>query len=246
MPSGSSSNRFCVPSGVPTVVAGHGGTRGPYSTESCGSWVRGRSGASCPGGIRPSRPSAAVREGKLECILHVLAEELHAQGKLQLEEAFIDASFTGAKKRGRAVGPTKRGKGMKILALADDHSLPLAVSIESASPQESQLGEGVRGHSFLDTLPARLIGDKAYDSDRLDRDLDKRYGIVMIAPHRGVRRIPTQDGRPLRRYRRRWRVERLFAWLHHFRRLVTRWEYHAENLFGMIHQGCMQVLLRHL
>ena len=37
-------------------------------------------------------------------------------------------------------------------------------------------------------------------------------GIEMIAPHRGVRRKSTQDGRPLRRYRRRWRVERLFAW----------------------------------
>jgi hypothetical protein len=77
-------------------------------------------------------------------------------------------------KKGLAVGPTKRGKGTKIIALADDHSLPLAVSIESASPHESQLVEGVLGHSFLDTLPARLIGDKAYDSDRLDRDLAER------------------------------------------------------------------------
>ena len=39
-----------------------------------------------------------VREGKLERILRVLAEELQVRGKLQLEEAFIDASFTGAKK----------------------------------------------------------------------------------------------------------------------------------------------------
>src|SRR5450755_3395644 len=149
----------------------------------------------------------------------------------------------GGKKGGLAVGPTKRGKGTKIIALADDHSLPLAVSIESASPHESQLVEGVLGHSFLDTLPARLIGDKAYDSDRLDRDLADRYGIEMIAPHRGQRREPTQDGRPLRRYRRRWRVERLFAWLHHFRRLVIRWEYHVENFFGMVRLGCMQILL---
>ncbi len=67
----------------------------------------------------------------------------------------------GGKKGGLAVGPTKRGKGTKIIALADDHSLPLAVSIESASPHESQLVEGVLGHSFLDTLPARLIGDTA-------------------------------------------------------------------------------------
>ena len=150
------------------------------------------------------------------------------------------------KKGGRAVGPTKRGKGTKIIVITDDHSLPLAVSIESASPHESQLVEGVLGHSFLDTLPARLIGDKAYDSDRLDRDLADRYGIEMIAPHRGRRREPTQDGRPLRRYRRRWRVERLFAWLHHFRRLVIRWEYHVENFFGMVRLGCMQILLRYL
>ena len=45
---------------------------------------------------------------------------------------------------------------------------------------------------------------------------------------------------------RRWRVERLFAWLHHFRRLVIRWEYHVENFFGMVRLGCMQILLRHL
>lgn len=148
----------------------------------------------------------------------------------------------GGKKGGLAVGPTKRGKGTKIIALADDHSLPLAVIIESASPHESQLVEGVLGHSFLDILPARLIGDKAYDSDRLDRDLADRHGIEMIAPHRGERRNPTQDGRALRRYRRRWRVERLFAWLHHFRRLVIRWEYHVENFFGMVRLGCMQIL----
>ncbi len=152
----------------------------------------------------------------------------------------------GGKKGGLAVGPTKRGKGTKIIALADDHSLPLAVSIESASPHESQLVEGVLGHSFLDTLPPRLIGDKAYDSDRLDRDLAERYGIEMIAPHRGERRARTQDGRPLRRYRRRWRVERLFAWLHHFRRLVIRWEYRVENFFGMVRLGCMQILFRYL
>jgi hypothetical protein len=68
----------------------------------------------------------------------------------------------------------------------------------------------------------------------------------MIAPHRGQRREPTQDGHPLRRYRRRWRVERLFAWLHHFRRLVIRWEYHVQNFFGMVRLGCIQILLRQL
>jgi transposase len=50
----------------------------------------------------------------------------------------------------------------------------------------------------------------------------QHYGIEMIAPHRSMRtRTLTQDGRPLRRYRRRWKVERLFAWLHNYRRIVA-------------------------
>lgn len=152
----------------------------------------------------------------------------------------------GQKRGALQSGPTRRGKGTKIIAIADGRSLPLAVSVESASPHESQLVEGVLGQSFLDNLPARLVGDKAYDSDRLDQALARRYGIEMIAPHRGARREPTQDRRALRRYRKRWRVERLFAWLHNFRRLVIRWEYHVENFFGMVRLGCIALLLRQL
>jgi hypothetical protein len=54
-----------------------------------------------------------VREDKLERILRVLAEELHARGKLQLEEAFIDASFTGAKKGALPSGPPSAARGRK-------------------------------------------------------------------------------------------------------------------------------------
>lgn len=50
----------------------------------------------------------------------------------------------------------------------------------------------------------------------------------------------------LRRYKKRWRVERLFAWFHNFRRLVTRWEYHVENFLGMVHLACLKLLLKHL
>jgi len=143
------------------------------------------------------------------------------------------------------VGPTQRGKGTKITAIPAGDSIPIAVSVQAASPHESQLVEEALGHSFLDELPEHLIGDRAYDSDSLDRDLDAAYGIEMIAPHRRNRKHPTQDGRPLRRYRRRWRVERLFAWLQWFRRLVTRWEYHIENFLGMVRLGCMKIMLRY-
>jgi transposase len=76
--------------------------------------------------------------------------------------------------------------------------------------------EYVLAGSFLDEFPARLIGDKAYDSDPLDRTLQDEYGIEMIAPNRR-NRSRSQDARKLRRYRRRWKVERLFAWMHNFR-----------------------------
>ena len=57
-------------------------------------------------------------------------------------------------------------------------------------------------------------------------------------------RSKSQDARKLRRYRKRWKVERLFAWMHNFRRLVTRWEYHIENFLGFVHLACLYLLLR--
>ena len=97
---------------------------------------------------------------------------------------------------------------------------------------------------FVEEQPRRMIGDKAYDSDRLDQRLLEERGIEMIAPHRMVRnrkKAPTQDGRPLRR----WKVERFFAWLHNYRRLTVRWEFHAANFLGFLKLGCMMILLRH-
>jgi transposase len=89
-----------------------------------------------------------------------------------------------------------------------------------------------------------LIGDKAYDSDPLDAEL-KEQGIEMIAPHKQNRKKPkTQDGRALRRYKRRWKVERFFAWLQNFRRVATRFDYKAENYLGFVHLGCIVIFLR--
>jgi transposase len=92
-----------------------------------------------------------------------------------------------------------------------------------------------------------VIGDKAYDSDKLDREVIEKLGTRIIAPQRAGRTRPkTQDGRELRRYRRRWKIERVFAWLLQFRRIVTRWEFHADNFLGFVHLGCLVILLRQL
>lgn len=98
---------------------------------------------------------------------------------------------------------------------------------------------------FMDEEPERIIGDRAYDSDGLDACLAKR-GIELIAPHRSNRqRKVTQDGRALRRYVRRWKMERLFAWLFNYRRLVVRYERHAANYLGFLRLACVLLLIRH-
>ena len=129
------------------------------------------------------------------------------------------------------------------MAIADGAGLPLAITIASANPGEVTLVETTLEHRFLRALPRRLIGDRAYDSDRLDERLAKR-DIELIAPHRSTRRNKTQDGRQLRRYCRRWKIERLFAWLQNFRRIVTRYERHAENFLAFVQLGCIIILSR--
>ena len=141
------------------------------------------------------------------------------------------------------MGPTKRGKGSKLMAVADRHGLPLAVDVASASPAEVRLVHSTLEARFVAELPERLIGDKAYDSDPLAAQLAEG-GVELIAPNRENRTVKTQDGRPLRRHKRRWKIERLFAWLQNFRRLVTRWEYDVMNFLGFVQLGCIVILLR--
>ena len=73
--------------------------------------------------------------------------------------------------------------------------------------------------------------------------MERDYGIELIVPNRESQ---TQDGRKLRRYKRRWCVKRSFVWLQCFRRLVTRYEYHVESFLGMVRLGCVRMVLRYL
>ena len=97
---------------------------------------------------------------------------------------------------------------------------------------------------LVDEKPERLIGDRAYDSDPLDEKLAIQ-GIRLIAPHKRNRKKPkTQDGRVLRRYRRRWKVERLFAWLQNYRRILVRYERFLENYLAFVHLACILIFIR--
>jgi transposase len=186
-----------------------------------------------------------VDEGVFERIVTRLAGDLYALGDLEVAECFIDGTFAPAKKGGDAVGKTKRGKGTKIMGIADAHGLPVSILVASATPHEVTLAEATVAARVVEEVPEHLIGDKAYDSDKLDAGL-AAMGVEMIAPHRRNRQEPTQDGRALRRYQRRWKVERLWAWLQNYRRIVVRYEFYPQNFLGFVHFGCALILLRQL
>jgi transposase len=131
------------------------------------------------------------------------------------------------------------------MAVADRHGLPVACGIASGQRNEQKLVLETLNARFVKPLPTKLIGDTAYDSDPLDAEL-AAIGVEMISPHHPRRRRKTQDGRPLRRYRRRWLVERLFAWLMRSRRLVTRYEWKSENFLGFVRLACARLLWNRL
>ena len=132
------------------------------------------------------------------------------------------------------------------MAVADRNGLPVACWIASGPRHETKLVVDTLKARFVRVLPKKLIGDRAYDSDPLDAELAKR-GVEMIAPNLSTRTVPTQDRRKLRhRYKRRWLVERLFAWLMRCRRLVNRWETSAENFLGLVRLACARLLWNRL
>ncbi|SHE35789.1 transposase, IS4 family [Cnuella takakiae] len=110
------------------------------------------------------------------------------------------------------------------MAITTKGSRPLALPVFSAKPFETKLVKQTIRERFSRARIGKLVGDRAYDSDPLDKEL-KRKGIELIAPHkRNRKRKKTQDGRKLRAYRKCWTVERFFAWLQNFRRCIVRWE----------------------
>jgi hypothetical protein len=80
------------------------------------------------------------------------------------------------------------------MAITDASGLPVAACLASASPHEVKLAETTLDSLFIAGKPKKLIGNKAYDSDKLDDDLLKKHGVELTAPHRSNRTKPkTQD-----------------------------------------------------
>ena len=191
--------------------------------------------------------------GRLVEYLANVSERVKRAPAIEMERIVSGRQFRSGEKRGAGVGKTKRGKGTKWMVVVDGRGLPLGNYLHSASPAEVKLAEttlatirvGRSHHSGRPRQkPMRVIADKAYDSDPLRKRLRQR-GIELICPHKRNRVRPaTQDGRVLRRYQRRWIVERTNAWLGNFRRLVVRYDRSLTIYGAFFHIACFMIVLR--
>jgi len=199
-------------------------------------------------------PAAGLgRAGRVAEHLARVSERVERTPATQLERVVPGRQFRPGQKRGCAVGKTKRGKGTKWMVVVDGQGLPLGDHLHSASPAEVTLAETTlatirvgRSHRAGRPRhkPVRVIADKAYDSDPLRKRLQRR-GIELICPHKTNRVRPaTQDGRALRRYRRRWIVERTIGWLGNYRRLVVRYDRSLQIYRAFFHIACFMIVLR--
>ncbi len=176
---------------------------------------------------------------------------LDAEGLLKWDEAFSGRQLRSGQKGGDAVGKTKRGKGTKWMVLGDGEGVPLGVRLESASPAEVTLADATlkevrvpRPKGRPRQKPKRVIADRGYDSDPL-RERWKRRGIELIAPYRkNNKERRYEDGRKLRRYKRRWIIERTNAWLGQFRRLLVRHEHLLSTYRAFFYLACLWITLR--
>ena len=137
------------------------------------------------------------------------------------------------------------------MVVVDGQGIPIGSTLASASPAEVKLAEETletvnvprNGRGRPRKRPLRLIADRGYDSDPLRKRL-KELKIDLIVPHRNNRKKPKQqDGRKLRRYRKRWKIERTFSWLSNFRRLVVRYERLITVYRGFFHLACLMIVL---
>ncbi len=200
--------------------------------------------------------AAAARLGRARGLAHHLARipgGTEPTRATRLERVVSGRQFRSGKKRGSKVGKTKRGKGTKWMVVVDGQGVPLGKQLYSASPHEARLAEETLGSIRVTRRhrggrprqkPQRVIADRAYDSDPLRERLAAR-GIELVAPHRCNRsKARTQDGRALRRYKRRWKVERTLAWLGSFRRLVVRYDRSDTIYEAFFNIACFMIVLR--
>jgi len=134
---------------------------------------------------------------------------------------------------------------MKLEVVTEKSGLPVAMTVAGADVSEPDLVGPTLVDVPIEVPPGTpVIADKAYDSDPLRDELEAE-DYEPIIPHRKNRvKPPRNDGRKLRRYKHRWRVERTNAWLHCYRGVAVRWSYYSFIYAGMVYMSFIHMALQ--
>jgi transposase len=135
------------------------------------------------------------------------------------------------RKRGeqkQAVGRSRGGRNTKIHALADAKGRLIAILLTGGEAHDCPVAEQL----IRDVKPPKhMLGDKAYDSAELRKELDAS-GTKPVIPNRSNRKQPFSFNRPL--FKLRWRIESAFNRLKDFRRIATRYDKLARNYLASV------------
>ena len=128
----------------------------------------------------------------------------------------------------RRIGRTKGGLNSKLHALCDDKGRPIVLCLS-----EGQLSDHVGAKLIYPAMPNAkvLIGDKGYDSDEFRAALKARK-IKACIPPRSNRNAPSTYSKAL--YKKRHKVENMFAKLKDWRRIATRYDRCAHTFMSAI------------
>lgn len=131
------------------------------------------------------------------------------------------------------------------------NGIPIGVVIDAANVGETAMGLAVIVLALVALpvdweSPIPVLGDRGYDCDWLREHL-ATLGFRLVAKHRSNRvKAATSDGRSERRLKRRYQVERTNAWLHSYRRAVTRYEKKIYRFEGFVSLACAFMALGNL
>ena len=129
------------------------------------------------------------------------------------------------------------------MLLVDGHGIPLALTVKTA--QQSEMKLALEIVDLSPKKPQRVVADRGYDWRLLRQELRARKITPYIPKRQGWKRKITHEMSQslIHWYKKRWVVERTFAWLQNYRKITVRWEHSTITYTGLMHLALVMLCL---
>jgi len=137
----------------------------------------------------------------------------------------------------QALGRSRGGFSSKLHAASDALGNPLRFDLSAG-----QAGDAPRALALIDGIKTKaILADRAYDSDAILKAIREQKAQAVIPPH-PVRSVQRETDWAL--YKERHKIEVMFGYLKHFRRVFARFDKLAKRYLAFVHFAAACVLLR--